>query len=68
MYVMQFNRHHVKFPMPFLILTVLYYGTCISNGHTKYEFQILSYTRDIALRILLCVNKARALFILTQLK
>jgi hypothetical protein len=30
----------VKFHMPFLILTVLYHG--IPNGHTKYEFQILS--------------------------
>jgi hypothetical protein len=30
----------VKFHMPFLILTVLYHG--ISNGHTEFEFQILS--------------------------
>jgi hypothetical protein len=50
----------------FLILTVLYYG--ISSGHRKYEFQMLSYTWDIALRNLRYVNKARAMFTLTQFK
>jgi hypothetical protein len=43
--------------MPFLILTILYCG--ISYGHTKYEFWILIYTRDIALGNLPYVNKAR---------
>jgi hypothetical protein len=49
----------VKFHMPFLILTALYHG--ISNGHTEYEFQILSKTRDIALWNSRSVNRARAL-------
>jgi hypothetical protein len=56
----------VKFRMPFLILTVLYYG--ISNGHKKYELQILSYTWDITLRNPPNVNNARALFTLTYFK
>jgi hypothetical protein len=49
----------MKFYILYLILTVLLYG--ISNGHTKYGFQILSYTWDIALRNLPTVNKAQAL-------
>jgi hypothetical protein len=51
---------------PVLILTVLHYG--ISNGHTIYKFQILSYTWDTALRNTPYVNKARVLFLLTQFK
>jgi hypothetical protein len=39
----------------FKILNVLYHG--ISNGHTEYKFQILSYAGDIALTNLLYVNK-----------
>jgi hypothetical protein len=60
------SQIQVKFYMPLLTLTVLYHG--ISNDHTKYEFWMVSYTQDIALRNLQYVNKTWALFTLTQFK